>query len=109
MNGIQIITPPTNYAEGIPYHQQRRPWRKGWAKRWHLFGLYLYISNVRMKKRPKCDLLYTGHVEVTTVRSWMNLTTTGFGQVITDAQIVEKPRRMATRSASTRKHSSIRR
>ena len=63
MNDIQIITPPTNYAEGIPYHQQRRPWRKGWAKKWRLFGLYLYISNVRMKKRPKRDLLYTGHVE----------------------------------------------
>ena len=36
-------------------HQRRR-----WAKKIRLFGLYLYISNVRLKKRPLRDLKMIG-------------------------------------------------
>lgn len=36
-------------------HQRRR-----WAKKIRLFGLYLYISNVRLKKRPLRDLEMIG-------------------------------------------------
>lgn len=46
----------------IPYHQGVRKWRNGWARKIRLFGLYFYVSNVRMKKRQKRDLLYTGYV-----------------------------------------------
>lgn len=55
MNDIQIITPP--------YKSQARPWRKGWAKKWHLWGLYFYVSNCRMKKRPIRDLMYKDNVK----------------------------------------------
>lgn len=37
-------------------------YRMGWAYRMKLFGLYLYISNVRMKKRTKRDIIFSGFV-----------------------------------------------
>ena len=46
----------------IPYHTGVRTWRKGWSRKLRLFGLYFYVSNVRMKKRQKRDLLYNGYV-----------------------------------------------
>lgn len=47
--------------EAIPYHSRNGTWRKGWCKKLRIGGLYLYISNCRMKKRPKRDLMYTGY------------------------------------------------
>ena len=38
-------------------------WRRGWAKKFRAFGLYFYISNCRMKKRPIRDLMYSGAAE----------------------------------------------
>lgn len=35
-------------------------WRPGWAHRVKLFGLYFYVSNCRMKKRPIRDLICGG-------------------------------------------------
>lgn len=51
MNEATIAPPP------------QREWRKGWAKKFRAFGLYFYISNTRMKKRPKRDLLFCGNRE----------------------------------------------
>ena len=46
----------------IPYHPGVRKWRNGWARHLRLFGLHLYFSNVKMRMRPKRDLLFTGYV-----------------------------------------------
>ena len=52
-----------NVSEAIPYHTAKRPWRKRWAKKFRIGQLYFYISNCRMKKRPKRDLLYSNRVQ----------------------------------------------
>ena len=49
---VTIINPP--------FRSQPRAWRKGWAKKFRIGRLYLYISNCRMKKRPIRDLMYQG-------------------------------------------------
>ena len=50
-------------VEGIPYHKRQGVWHKGWAKKFRIGRLYIYISNCRMKKRAKRDLLYKDHVK----------------------------------------------
>ena len=47
----------------IPYHQGVRKWRNGWSRKFRLFGLYFYVSNVSMKKRQRRDILYTNFVQ----------------------------------------------
>lgn len=37
-----------------------KKWRKGWSKKLRIGRLYFYISNCRLKKRAKRDLLFTG-------------------------------------------------
>ena len=49
-----LINPPYEQAA-----KEKPRWKKGWAKKWRAFGLYFYVSNCRLKKRPKRDLLYT--------------------------------------------------
>lgn len=49
-------------------HQEEKPqraWRPGWSHKLRVpfLGIYFYISNVRMKKRPKRDILFTGFRE----------------------------------------------
>ena len=46
-----------------PYHTKPIAWRNGWLKRWRLFGINIYISNVRLKKRPIRDLLRNDFVK----------------------------------------------
>lgn len=50
-------------TEAIPYHTRNGTWRRGWAKKFRIFRLYIYISNCKMKKRPKRDLMYTGFTQ----------------------------------------------
>ena len=47
----------------------QREWRKGWSFKIKVpfLRLYLYISNTRMKKRPKRDLLYQGYIKQHTI------------------------------------------
>ena len=50
-------------TEAIPYHTRNGTWRRGWAKKFRIFRLYIYISNCKMKKRPKRDLMYSGFTQ----------------------------------------------
>ena len=52
---VTIINPP--------YHSQPRLWRKGWAKKFHFWKWYFYVSNCRMKKRPIRDVMYGNYVQ----------------------------------------------
>ena len=52
---VTIINPP--------YHSKPRLWRKGWAKKFHFWKWYFYVSNCRMKKRPIRDVLYGNYVQ----------------------------------------------
>ena len=58
---VVIGNPP--FSDAIPYHKQHGTWRKGWAKKFRIGRLYFYISNCRMKKRPKRDLMYSNYVQ----------------------------------------------
>lgn len=52
-----------NYDCTVIVEPPRRQWRKSWAKKWRVFGIYLYVSNVRMRMRAKRDLLFSGFRE----------------------------------------------
>lgn len=56
-----IANPP--YRRILPYHNKEGRWVKGWSKMWRLGKFYLYISNCRLKKRPKRDLFYKDYVK----------------------------------------------
>ena len=58
---VVIGNPP--FSDAIPYHKQHGTWRKGWAKKFRIGRLYFYISNCRMNKRPKRDLMYSNYVQ----------------------------------------------
>jgi hypothetical protein len=55
VGGVKTFTPP--------FRNKPVDWRRGWAKKFRAFGLYFYISNCRMKKRPIRDLMYSGAAE----------------------------------------------
>lgn len=54
-------------------YARQRPWRSSWSHRLRIFGIYLYISNVRMKKRSRRDLEYTGVCETISVKNRQTL------------------------------------
>lgn len=58
-----MITVNNNYGGTVVINDTPQGWRKGWAKKIRAFGLYFYVSNCRMKKRPKRDVLFTGYRE----------------------------------------------
>lgn len=52
-SNVTIINPP--------FRSKPREWHRGWSRRlFKFFGLYFYISNCRLKKRPIRDLMYEG-------------------------------------------------
>lgn len=55
VGGVKNLTPP--------FRNKPVDWRRGWAKKFRAFGLYFYISNCRMKKRPIRDLMYTNQIQ----------------------------------------------
>lgn len=58
-----MIQVQNNYGGTVVINDTPQGWRKGWAKKIRAFGLYFYVSNCRMKKRPNRDVLFTGHRE----------------------------------------------
>ena len=61
--GGTVVIGNQPFSDAIPYHKQHGTWRKGWAKKFRIGRLYFYISNCRMKKRPKRDLMYSNYVQ----------------------------------------------
>ena len=51
-----------SYAPATVLQPQKKPWRPGWSRKLRLpfIGIYFYVSNVRLKKRPKRDLCNQG-------------------------------------------------
>ena len=56
-----------------PFRSQPRIWRKGWAKKFRIGRLYLYVSNCRMKKRPIRDLMCQGFAKDRVIENKMKL------------------------------------
>ena len=49
-------------SQPLAPEKPKRTWRHGWSRKLHIpfIGIYFYVSNVRMKKRKRSDLINTG-------------------------------------------------
>lgn len=67
MTQFIVTTKPSSDSGG------GKNFKKGWARRWRLFGMYFYISNIRLKKRPLRDIKYDGFLKDILTKNKMKL------------------------------------